>query len=203
MTSKIVPVPRTPLQQMVLVALFTALTAIGAWISIPLPFGPVPVALASLFALLSGAVLGKWLGALSQIVYVLMGMIGIPVFANFTAGPGVIAGPTGGYLAGYVAGAFITGAVVQYLPTASRTISFSAGLTAGSLVIYLLGVPWLAVVTGMNLQAALVAGMYPFLPGDAIKIIIGTVLCLSLVSQLPHFWRSTVGDEPARQAELE
>jgi biotin transport system substrate-specific component len=187
-----------PLRDMIAVSLFAALTAVGAWISVPLPFGPVPIALASLLALLSGAILGKWLGPLSQIVYVLLGVAGIPVFAHFTAGPGVVAGPTGGYLAGYIAGAFAAGILVEYLPIRLKSARFTLALAAGTLVIYLLGVPWLMHVTGMNLHAALVAGVYPFLPGDAIKIIIGSVLCLSLVTQLPQMWRSPAIAQPGR-----
>lgn len=184
------------LKDIVAVALFAALTAVGAWISVPMPFGPVPIALASFFALLSGAILGKWLGPLSQVIYVLLGLSGAPVFAHFTAGPGIVAGPTGGYLAGYIAGAFVTGVLVQYLPDKPRPARFAIALTAGTLVIYLLGVPWLMHVTGMDLRAALVAGVYPFLPGDVIKIIIGTGLCLSLATQLPSMWRSPVIARP-------
>lgn len=191
------------LNDLVLVALFAALTAVGAWISFPLPFSPVPIVLANVIALISGVILGKWLGPLSQIVYLLMGLIGIPVFAQFTAGPGILAGPTGGYLAGYVLGAFVAGLLMEYLPVQLKEARFSISLTAGALVIYLAGVPWLMVVTGMNLPAALAAGMYPFLPGDLLKIIIGTVLCASLVAQLPHIWRPPAVAETAGQAEYE
>jgi biotin transport system substrate-specific component len=183
--------------------MFAALTAVGAWISVPLPFSPVPIALASLLALLSGAVVGKWLGALSQVVYVLMGLAGIPVFAHFTAGPGVVAGPTGGYLAGYIAGAFITGLMIENMPRLQPYVRFGAGLTAGTLVIYLMGVPWLAYVTGMNIPAAMAAGMYPFLPGDALKVIIGTILCAGLATQLALMQLPVSRSGPAGQAEFD
>lgn len=189
------------IRQMVWVAFFTALTAVGAWIAVPLPFSPVPIALASLFALLSGAILGKWLGALSQSVYVLMGLAGIPVFARFTAGPGIVAGPTGGYLAGYIAGAFVAGMLVEYLPVRRMAVRFAVGLTAGTMVIYAVGVPWLALVTGMNLTAAMVVGMYPFLPGDALKVLMGVVLCLGLVGQSSHVWSTPAAKDLARQSE--
>ena len=186
---------------MVWVAFFTALTSVGAWIAIPLPFSPVPIALASLFALLSGAILGKWLGALSQSVYFLMGLAGIPVFARFTAGPGIVTGPTGGYLAGYIAAAFVVGLLVEYIPVRQKAVRFAVGLTAGTIVIYAMGVPWLALVTGMSFPAAMVVGMYPFLPGDALKIMMGVVLCLSLVAQSSHVWRTPAAKDLARQAE--
>ncbi|MHB9112033.1 MAG: biotin transporter BioY [Thermoleophilia bacterium] len=196
------------LRDLIAVAFFAALTTVGAWISFPLPFSPVPIVLANLLVLLSGAVLGKWLGPLSQIVYLTMGIAGIPVFANHTAGPSVIAGPTGGYLIGYVLASFVTGLLVEYLPRVSGSraaesarIAFS--LTSGALAIYLTGVPWLARVAGMDIQTALVKGFYPYLPGDSVKIIVGTMLCLSLMAQLPHIWKWPAGDNAVRQAAAE
>lgn len=196
------------LRDLIAVAFFAALTTVGAWISFPLPFSPVPIVLANLIALLSGAILGKWLGPLSQIVYLTMGIAGIPVFANHTAGPSVIAGPTGGYLIGYVLASFVTGLLVEYLPhfSGSRAVEsarLAISLTSGALVIYLTGVPWLARVAGMDIQTALVKGFYPYLPGDAVKIIVGTTLCLSLMAQLPHIWKWPVGDSAVRQAAAE
>jgi biotin transport system substrate-specific component len=178
---------RISLPDMILVAMFAALTAVGAWISFPLPFGEVPVVLANMFVLLSGVILGKWLGALSQVVYVLLGVIGVPVFAQFTAGPGVLAGPTGGYLVGYIIGAFVAGALVEYLPRRIPEIArVATGLIIGGLVIYIPGVAWLASYLDINVHAALVAGFYPFLPGDAIKIVIATILATSLMQQVPR-----------------
>ena len=199
---------RLKLQDLIAVAFFTAMTTIGAWISFPLPFSPVPIVLANLVVILSGAILGKWLGPLSQIVYLLMGIIGIPVFANHTAGPSVIAGPTGGYLIGYVLAAFVTGLLVEYLPHIHRSraadsarLAFS--LTMGALVIYLTGISWLARVAGMDIHTALVKGFYPYLPGDAVKIIVGTMLCLSLMAQLPHIWKWPASGNAVRQAAAE
>jgi len=200
------------LRDLIAVAFFAALTTVGAWISFPLPFSPVPIVLANLFVLLSGAILGKWLGPLSQIVYLLMGIAGIPVFANHTAGPSVIAGPTGGYLIGYVLASFVTGLLVEYIPrfiprfsrtkaAVSARLAFS--LASGALVVYLTGVPWLARVAGMDIQTALIKGFYPYLPGDTVKIIVGTMLCMSLMAQLPDIWKWPAGDNAVRQAAAE
>lgn len=196
------------LRDLIAVAFFAALITVGAWISFPLPFSPVPIVLANLFVVLSGAILGKWLGPLSVIVYLLMGIAGIPVFANHTAGPSVIAGPTGGYLIGYVLAAFVTGLLVEYLPGVTRsktavTARISVGLTMGALMVYLTGIPWLARVAGMDIQTALIKGFYPYLPGDAVKIIVGTMLCMSLMAQLPQIWKWPVGDNVVRQAAAE
>ncbi len=196
------------LRDLIAVAFFAALTTVGAWISFPLPFSPVPIALANIFVLLAGIILGKWLGPLSQIIYLLLGFAGIPVFAQHLAGPDVFAGPTGGYLIGYVLAAFTAGALMQYLPRfsgsrAAITARVAFSLSVGALVIYIPGLPWLSHVTGMDMPTALVKGFYPYLPGDALKIIVGTMLCLSLMAQLPHIWKWSAGTKPARGAEAE
>lgn len=175
---------RLTLRDMIAVAFFASLTTVGAWISFPLPFSPVPIVLANLFAVLSGAMLGKKLGPLSQGVYLLMGLIGIPVFAKFSAGPGVLFGATGGYLFGYVAASFLTGMLVEYLPRLPQTIRYGVAMSVGMAVVYVPGIPWLARIAGFDIPTALVKGFYPYLPGDAVKIIVGVALCLSLMAQL-------------------
>ena len=195
------------LRELIYVAFFAALTTVGAWISFPLPFSPVPVVLANLFAILAGVILGKWLGSLSQIVYLLLGFAGIPVFAQHQAGPHVFAGPTGGYLAGYVIAAFVAGALMEHLPRFSRSPGLESfylalSLATGALVIYVPGIFWLSRVTGMDVPAAMVSGFYPFLPGDILKVIVGTLLCASLIVQLPHVWKWPAG-KVRRQAEAE
>ena len=177
------------LRDMTRVALFAALTAVGAWISFPLPFSQVPIALANMFVLMSGALLGKWLGSLSQIVYLLLGLAGVPVFAQFSAGASVFAGPTGGYLIGYVLAAFLTGMLVEYLPsTLPQGFRLAVAFIAGGAVVYVPGVLWLSHVTGLSLAAALPVGCYYFLPGDTLKIIVAVILCRSLL-QVPQLWR--------------
>lgn len=98
---------------LVLCGLFAALTAICAYINIPLGFTPIPMNLAMLAVFLAGGILGRKYGTVSMIVYVLMGTAGLPVFAGFQSGPGVLAGPTGGFLAGYIAAAFIIGLIIE------------------------------------------------------------------------------------------
>lgn len=105
---------------LILTALFTALTAAGAMLSLPLPFTPVPLTLATLASMLAGAFLGSKYGSLSQLIYILLGAIGVPVFHNFTAGLGILAGPTGGYLLGYIATAFFTGILLKKKSTSCK-----------------------------------------------------------------------------------
>ena len=102
-------------KKITLCALFAALTAILSQISIPLPFTPVPINLAMVSVFMAGALLGAKRGAISQVVYVIIGIIGVPVFASFTAGIGIVVGPTGGYIAGYIVAAIIVGIIVKKL----------------------------------------------------------------------------------------
>jgi len=152
-------------------AVFSVLTAIGAWISIPLPITPVPFTLQVFFVLLSGAVLGGRLGALAQIIYLLLGLIGLPVFAGGGSGPGVLVGPTGGYLLGFVLAAYLTGRIAE----AKRfpcLIRMTLASLAGLVPIYLLGEIGLWMWLRSSLTVLLMFGVIPFLPADIIKAII-------------------------------
>jgi biotin transport system substrate-specific component len=96
---------------MIYAAMFGAATAMGAYIMIPLP--PVPITLQTLFVVLAGALLGGRLGALSQVVYLLLGIIGLPVFHGGKGGLGILLGPTGGYLVGFIAAAYVVGKLIE------------------------------------------------------------------------------------------
>ncbi len=156
------------LKGMIYASLFGAGTAAGAYILIPLP--PVPITLQTLFLGLAGALLGARLGALSQVIYLIIGIIGLPVFAGGKAGLGVFLGPTGGYLIGFVAGAWVIGALVS-LKKQPGFIWTVAALAAGNLVIYLFGVTQLSFVAKLSLNKAIAVGVLPFLIGDVIKIL--------------------------------
>src|SRR3712207_1750584 len=97
------------LKGMIFAALFAALTAACAWFKVPLPFTPVPITLQTLAVLLSGAMLGAYYGALSMIIYLILGAIGLPVFAGGGSGFGSLLGPTGGYLLSYPIASFVVG----------------------------------------------------------------------------------------------
>lgn len=159
------------------VALFAALIAVGAFMTVPL--GPVPFTLQPLFVLLAGLVLGARLGALSAAAYLVLGLIA-PVYAGGTSGLGVLFGPTGGYLVGFAVAAYVAGAVSRSGgPSMSRYIV--AGL-AGLVPIYALGAPWLAVSLGTtDLRVVLVGGVLQFLPLDITKAVVAGVLAHGLV----------------------
>ena len=176
-----------PARRIALVGLFAALTAVGAQVQTPLPFSPVPVVLSNFFALLAGLVLGARLGATTQAVYVLLGAVGVPVFAGMRGGPQVLVGPTGGYLVGFILAAAAAGGLRGPRVTAGRAIAAAA---VGAALIYVAGVPWLvhvmgipwpAAMTGAGLRTVLVAGVLPFLPGDAFKVVVAGLVAPPLV----------------------
>lgn len=139
-----------------------AATALAAHVRIPLPFSPVPVTLQTMIVLVSGALLGAAGGALSQALYLALGVTGLSVFAA-----GALSGVTGGYLVGFVVAAAIVGAVAR------RTRSVAAvgtAMIAGELALLLMGAAWLAHVNGLSVSTALAVGVLPFLPGDCLKI---------------------------------
>lgn len=142
--------------------LFIAMTAVFSWISIP--FIPVPITLQTLGVFLTGAVMKRY-AAIPMALYLVLGAIGLPVFHNGAAGPGVLLGPTGGFLIGFVPAALLVGLCYEQHGEKIQV----AGLALGTLIIYLFGLSWLVLSVPMNLVAAFTAGMLPFIPGDIIK----------------------------------
>jgi biotin transport system substrate-specific component len=167
------------IRQMTLVSLFAALTAVGAFISIPI--GIVPISLQNLFTFLSGMILGSKLGAFSQLIYILLGAVGLPVFSGFRGGLGILVGPTGGFLIGFVISAYIIGKLIEKLKEAGIWSYFTVGLL-GAFIIYLTGIIQLLIITRIGIKEAVLVGVIPFLPGDCLKVIIASFLALRLKS---------------------
>ncbi len=166
---------------LILCALFAALTAVGAWISIPLPFTPVPVTLATMVTSLAGGLLGPRYGSMSMVVYVLLGAAGAPFFHNFTGGAGIIAGPTGGYIVGYIFSALICGILIDINKNRKQSFLWIVlSITAGLFACYLLGTLWFIMSTGTGLVPSILMCVVPFLPGDALKIIASALLIKKL-----------------------
>src|SRR3972149_2239077 len=128
----------TYIKGMVFAALFAALTAAVSPFKIPLGFTPVPITLQTLMVLLSGAMLGPYYGALAMILYILVGALGLPVFAGGGSGIGALLGPTGGYLFSYFIAAFAIGKILQ-LRKSPRAIDYVVAMVVGTLIIYVLG----------------------------------------------------------------
>jgi biotin transport system substrate-specific component len=161
---------------MIYAALFAALTAVGAYLFVPI--GPVPIVLQNMFVFLAGLLLGRRWGLASVALYLLAGVGGLPVFAGGTGGIGRIAGPTGGFLLGYLPVVFLVGWIAERGP--GRMLRDVAAMLAGAAVLYACGVPWLAMVTGMPMSKAVAVGMLPFLPGDGIKIAAAALIARSV-----------------------
>lgn len=178
-------------RDLIITALFTSLTAVGAFISIPL--GPVPVTLQTLFVVLSGIILGAKLGALSQITYVILGLIGVPVFAGGTGGLTSVVSPTFGFLLSFIVVAYVIGKITEKNKFLSNIIY---SVVLGSFIIYLIGVPYFYFIftnyLGKNIDfyAALKYACIPFIPGDIIKAILAIVLAKQLVPRLSKYLNS-------------
>lgn len=164
-------------RDVLLVGGLAAAIAIGARLAVPLPFTPVPVTAQTFVVILGAAALGARRAALGTGLYLGLGLAGTPWFA---AG-----GATLGYIVGFVLAAAVVGRLAER--GADRGVRGAAGaMVVGTLAVYACGVPWLALATGMPLSRALALGVLPFLPGDALKVVIATAL-------LPTAWR-LVGD---------
>ncbi len=159
---------RNSLLRMIYASMFGAATAVGAYLVIPL--APVPITLQTFFLNLASALLGGSLGALSQVVYLLLGILGLPVFAGGKAGLGVLLGPTGGYLIGFILSALLVGKIVA-LRSKPGVLWMILAMTLGLLVIDFCGTLQLSLVAKLSYKKALVLGVLPFLPGDFLKII--------------------------------
>jgi len=169
-----------PLKMSILAALFAGLTAVGAYIAIPV--GTVPFVLANMFVLLSGLLLGPVWGPISMGLYLLMGIMGLPVFAGGAAGAARLVGPTGGFLLGYPLAALVTG-----LLTTLTKQNFSRDLLVlllGAAAIYALGIPWLNAVTGMEDITGAFVAMLPYMGGDGVKALLAALLAQTLYTTM-------------------
>ncbi|PIE54576.1 MAG: BioY family transporter [Dethiosulfovibrio peptidovorans] len=172
-------------KDMALVALLAGCTAVGAFFRFPL--GPAPISLQTFFTLVAGCLLGARLGALSQALYIFTGLMGVPVFTS-GAGPSYILSPTFGFLLGFVLCAWTVGKYMERRPPVMK--NFLVATFAGSLFIYLLGIPWLYLIltrisgVEMTFWGAFKVGCLVFLPGDGLKIVAVSWLASRIVPRL-------------------
>ena len=184
-------------RNLVLCAMCAAITCILAPLSIPLA-GGVPVSLATFAVMLSGVLLGGPLGALSQLIYVLLAAVGLPVLAGWTGGLGIVLGMTGGYIIGYIPCAWLTGLIYKkYGETAKKPVKILfmiIGMTAGNIVLYVIGTAWFMFITEMTLEASLAACVIPFIPGNIIKMAAVIIIGLPVENAIR---RTAYANEPA------
>ena len=164
-------------KKIAMIAVMTALMCVSAQIAMPLPFSPVPISLAMLPVFLAGAVLG-FSGVVAVAVYLVMGALGLPVFAGFGAGIAHLAGPTGGYLIGYLIAAAATYLIVKVLGKSYLKCAFA--MTSGLILCYAAGTIYFSLFTGISFSAAVSLCVLPFLAGDALKIILADYIVMRL-----------------------
>ena len=184
MTTDIVSGRKTE-RNRVFMLVMTALTAAVFCVvgPISIPIGPVPISLMTLVLYLSVYAVGYRCAVVACVIYLLLGLVGLPVFTGFQGGIGKLAGPTGGYLIGYIPMMVIGGigiALAQKKKTSSHAIFMRVteafGLIIATAVLYVFGTAWFVISTGTPVGASLALCVVPFLPGDAVKIVVAVIV---------------------------
>ena len=159
--------------QMALIAVMAAITCILGPLSIPIPVSPVPISLTNLAIYLTVCLLGWKFGTISYLIYLLIGIAGLPVFSSFSSGFAKLLGPTGGYLIGFIPMAIVAGIIIDRFH--QRWIQIVA-MIIGTAICYAFGTVWFCFQSGYTVAAALAVCVIPFIPADLIKIVIVTII---------------------------
>ncbi|MCK9478153.1 MAG: biotin transporter BioY [Firmicutes bacterium] len=174
---------KIPTKEIAVIALFTAVMVIFSQIAVPIPISPVPITLSIFAVFLISTLLGHKSATVVQVVYLLLGIIGAPVFNGFTGGIGKVFGPTGGYIMSYIPMSYVMGLLVfKYSMTKYFQMVFA--MLIGLVICYSLGTAWLMASTGMNFTKAVYAAVLPFAPLDIIKIFAAAGLSHSIRKRL-------------------
>ena len=160
------------IQQIAMIAVMTAVTCVLAPLSIPI--GPVPISLTNLVIYFSLFILGTEKGTISYLIYLLIGLVGIPVFSGFTSGPGKLFGPTGGYLIGYLFLVFFTGLFVEKFP--NKIPMYFVGGIIGIIVCYAFGTVWFVLQYKVGFLEALTMCVFPYIPMDLVKLVAAVII---------------------------
>ncbi len=169
-------------KQLALIGLMAAVICVLGPFALQIPVSPVPISLGTLAIYFVISVLGMKLGTISVLIYILLGLVGVPVFAGFTAGPGKLFGPTGGYIIGFILLALISGFFVDRF--GKRIPLYLLGMILGTAACYLLGTLWLAFQLDKTFLQALSLGVIPYIPGDIVKLILATAVGFQIRKRL-------------------
>jgi biotin transport system substrate-specific component len=164
------------------VVFFIISIALSAFVRVPLPFTPVPLTLQTFFVLLSGAFLGVRLGIFTQLIYILLGVIGVPVFTGTLTGLVYLAGPTSGYLFGFIVAAIFVASFIKYAK-GNLPLIITIFCLADFLLL-LCGATWLKISLQLTWSKSLFIGFFPFLSGDILKASLAAVLFWKLRSRI-------------------
>lgn len=156
---------------LLLCSLFAALSAILCQISIPI--GVVPINLTHISLFIAGGLLGAKYGTISQIIFVALGAIGVPVFSGFSGGIGAIVGPRGGFVISYILCTLVVGLIIDKFGKSIKVLILA--MLCGLIVTYLCGITWFMYITNTGLVSALLICMFPFLLGDALKVVVSII----------------------------
>ena len=162
------------IKQLTLVGLMTAIICVLGPFALYIPISPVPISLGTLAIYFVVTVLGLKLGTLSVVIYILLGMTGVPIFTGFVGGPARLFGPTGGYIIGYIFLALIYGFFIEKWD--GKLFPCILGMFISTSALYLFGSLWLAFQAGYTLGQAFMAGVIPYIPGDVVKLILAASL---------------------------
>ncbi len=168
--------------KLAVIGVMTAITCILGPLSINIPVSPVPISFTNLAIYITVFILGWKNGTISYLIYLLLGLVGLPVFSGFTSGLTKLAGPTGGYLIGFIFMAVISGWFIEKF--SGKIYMYIIGMVLGTAVTYIFGTVWLAQLLGRTFTEGLGIGVLPYLPGDAVKIIISVLVGPVLQKQL-------------------
>ena len=174
------------IRNMIFTSLFTALYVVGTLVRIPFPV--VPLVLTNMFLVLGGFILGPLWGAVSVLLYLFIGFLGLPVFSG-GGGIALLFGPTGGYLVGYILCAFLAGAFRNL--THGKAYGVIIGSVIGMLSVYLVGVPWLKGVLAADWMKSLTLGLFPFIIGDLVKCSLAVFIVLYIGNYAPKYLLNT------------
>ncbi|MCI5937014.1 MAG: biotin transporter BioY [Eubacterium sp.] len=167
------------IKNLTLIALFVAVTCVLAPFSIPI--GPVPISLTNLVIYFELYLLGWKKGVISYVVYLLIGLVGLPVFSGFTGGVGKLAGPTGGYLIGFIFMTIVCGIFIEKFHSFFLQL---LGMILGTAVAYAFGTAWFCISTGTGVMAALALCVFPFIIGDLVKMVLAGLVAPKVAAQV-------------------
>jgi biotin transport system substrate-specific component len=156
------------------IALMAAIICVLSPWSISIPFSPIPITLGSFAIYMTAYVLDAKRSVVACALYLLLGLVGLPVFSGFSSGPAKLLGPTGGYLIGYLFVAFIMGFVIENFP--NKVVIHFVGFLASTAILYLFGTVWLQQLMGITFGEALAMAVIPYIPLDLVKIVIACIV---------------------------
>ena len=180
------------IKEITMMGIFTALTMVFAQIAIPLPFTPMPISFGLVAVYMAGIMLKPWHAVLTQLCYLLLGAVGVPVFGNFRGGMGALLGPTGGYLMIYPVMTFIVAMVLNSRKSRKaetkqnknlRLVKASIAIVVSHIILYLGGTLWLCMTTETSFLVALAMAVYPFILLDIVKIVFCIMVLVPLRSR--------------------